>query len=316
MYRTIVNFEKVFVKSLYKEKYMEVSKKVHPKSTPRRSLLFVPGSRLEIFPKAITSSADVVCVDLEDAVAEKQKDKARKEVITLIMKQRALPANTSKEIWIRINTIRSTNGLADVLAIAQAEAAPDGIMIPKITSPEEIHILRDTLSVKHKDLKFHPLIETTKGLKRAYDIAKSSHKIGSIVFGGFDMSANLRVEPNWDTLLFARHELVLAAANANVDLIDMPYFGLENPEGLKEESKKASEIGYTGKCAIHPKQINIINQVFSPNPEEVKKAKNLIEKYESQDRAFVEIDGILMEKPVVEHLYRIIAIDELIDNKE
>jgi (S)-citramalyl-CoA lyase len=120
-----------------RKKYMEVSKTVHLKSTPRRSLLFVPGSRLEIFSKAITSSADVVCVDLEDAVAEKQKDKARKEVITLIMKQRALPANTSKEIWIRINTIRSTNGLADVLAIAQAEAAPDGIMIPKITSPEE-----------------------------------------------------------------------------------------------------------------------------------------------------------------------------------
>jgi (S)-citramalyl-CoA lyase len=294
---------------------MAISKNVRPKATPRRSVLFVPGARLEIFPKAIASSTDIVCVDLEDAVAEKQKGNAREQVISLIENQKLLTTPPNKEIWIRINAIRSTNGLEDILAIAQADIAPDGIMIPKITAPEEIHILRDILSAKHKELKFHPLIETTQGLKQAYDIAKSSHKIGSIVFGGFDMSTNLRVEPNWDALLFARHELVLAAANAKVDLLDMPYFGLEDPLGLETEAKKAAEIGYTGKCAIHPKQIDIINQVFSPNPEEVKKAKDLIKKYESQDRAFVEIDGVLMEKPVVERLYRIIAIADQIDNR-
>ena len=295
---------------------MAMSKTVRPTITLKRSLLFVPGSRLEIFPKATASSADIVCVDLEDAVSETQKNNAREEVISLILNERSQQSSSREEIWIRINSIRSTSGLADVLAIAQAETAPDGIMIPKINSPEEIHILRDILSDKHKELKFHPLIETTKGLKQAYDIAKSSHKIGSIIFGGYDMSASLRVEPNWDSLLVARHKLVLAAANAKVELLDMPYFGLEDPLGLQEETKKASEIGFTGKCAIHPKQLDMINQVFSPNHEEVKKARDLIKKYESQDRAFVEIDGILMEKPVVERLYRIIAISELIDNKE
>ena len=295
---------------------MAISKTVRPTITLKRSLLFVPGSRLEIFPKATASSADIVCVDLEDAVSETQKNNAREEVISLILNERSQQSSSREEIWIRINSIRSTSGLADVLAIAQAETAPDGIMIPKINSPEEINILRDILSDKHKELKFHPLIETTRGLKQAYDIAKSSHKIGSIIFGGYDMSASLRVEPNWDSLLVARHKLVLAAANAKVELLDMPYFGLEDPLGLQEETKKASEIGFTGKCAIHPKQLDLINQVFSPNVEEVKKAQNLIKKYESQDKAFVEIDGILMEKPVVERLYRIIAISELIDNKE
>ena len=294
---------------------MATSKTVRPTITLKRSLLFVPGSRLEIFPKATASSADIVCVDLEDAVSETQKNNARKEVISLILNERSQLSSSREEIWIRINSIRSASGLADVLAIAQAETAPDGIMIPKINSPEEIHILRDILSDKHKELKFHPLIETTKGLKQAYDIAKSSHKIESIIFGGYDMSASLRVEPNWDSLLLARHKLVLAAANAKVELLDMPYFGLEDPLGLQEETKKASEIGFTGKCAIHPKQLDMINQVFSPNVEEVKKAQNLIKKYESQDKAFVEIDGILMEKPVIERLYRIVAISELIKDK-
>lgn len=294
---------------------MAISKTIRPTISLKRSLLFVPGSRLEIFPKATASSADIVCVDLEDAVSETQKNNARKEVISLILNERSRLSSSREEIWIRINSIRSTSGLADVLAIAQAEMAPDGIMIPKINSPEEIHILRDILSDKHKELKFHPLIETTKGLKQAYDIAKSSHKIGSIIFGGYDMSASLRVEPNWDSLLLARHKLVLAAANAKVELLDMPYFGLEDPLGLQEETKKASEIGFTGKCAIHPKQLDMINQVFSPNVEDVKNAQNLIKKYESQDKAFVEIDGILMEKPVIERLYRIVAISELIKNK-
>ena len=92
-------------------------------------------------------------------------------------------------------------------------------------------------------------------------------------------------------------------------------YGIHGNEQADKLAKKAAEIGYTGKCAIHPKQIDIINQVFSPIPEEVQKAKELIKKYESQDKAFVEIDGVLMEKPVVERLYRIIAIADQIDNR-
>ena len=291
---------------------MAISKNMYPEANPRRSLLFVPGSRLGILPKALATSADVVCIDLEDAVPQKQKNTVRKKVISAIKEQISKKRRTRKEIWVRINTIRSIAGLSDILAIAEADIAPDGIMIPKINTPEEIKILRDTLSSKHNDLGFHPLIETTQGLKLAYDIAKSSHKIGSLVFGGFDMSTNLRVDPNWDALLLARHKLILAAANAKIDLLDMPYFGLNDSAGLEEESKRALKIGFNGKCSIHPKQIDIINQVFSPSPEDVKKAKDLIKKYESQNKAFVSINGVLMEKPVVDRLYHKIAIAEKI----
>jgi (S)-citramalyl-CoA lyase len=278
---------------------------------PRRSLLFVPGARIEIFPKGLASGADIVCIDLEDAVADDVKDDVRGAVFSAVADHQS---DGKTEIWIRVNSIRTATGMADILALAQSDTAPDGIMLPKISSPEEVRILRDVLSAIHPGLKFHPLIETTEGLKWAYKIAKSSHKIGSMLFGGFDMSANLRVEPGWNALLHARQQLVLAAANAKVDLLDMPNFGLDDPEGLKQETEKASELGFTGKCAIHPKQIDIINDVFSPSAEEIAKAKDLIAKYEAQEKAFVEIDGVLMEKPVVERLYRTLAIAERIEN--
>jgi (S)-citramalyl-CoA lyase len=289
---------------------MAMSQNSNSQKNPRRSLLFVPGARLEVFPKALAGATDIVCIDLEDAVADDDKDIVREKAISAVAEH---TSDGKKEIWIRVNSIRSATGMADILALAQADKAPDGIMLPKISSPEEVRILRDVLSTKHSDLKFHPLIETTEGLRWAYDIAKSSHKIGALLLGGFDMSANLRVEPGWNALLYTRQQLVLAAANAKKDLLDMPYFGLDNPDGLKQKTENASEIGFTGKCAIHPKQIDIINSVFSPSAEEIAKAKDLIAKYEAQDKAFVEIDGVLMEKPIVERLYRTLAIAERIN---
>ena len=217
------------------------------------------------------------------------------------------------ERWVRINSLRTSAGLADILTLAETEVAPDGIMIPKISAPEEVRILRDLISAKHSNVRFHPLIETNDGLKTAYEIAKASHKVGSLVFGGFDMSADLRVEPGWDSLLYARQHLVHAAAAANIDLLDMPNFNLDDLDELKEETSAASNLGFTGKCAIHPKQVDIINEVFSPSEEEVAKARDLIEKYESQDKGFAVIDGTLMEKPIVQRLYRTIAIAERID---
>ncbi len=283
------------------------------KTNPRRSLLFTPASRLERFPKALASGADIACIDLEDAVADDAKDSVREHAISAIAQHQLTNKDEKIEIWLRVNSIRSATGMADILALAQADTAPDGIMLPKITSPEEVRILRDVLSATHPELKFHPLIETTEGLKWAYEIAKSSHKVGSLLLGGFDMSANLRVKPGWNALLYTRQQLVLAAANAKVDLLDMPYFGLDDPAGLEQETSAASEIGFTGKCAIHPKQVSIINDVFTPSAEEIAEAKNLIAKYEAQDKAFVEIDGVLMEKPIVERLYRTLAIAEQIN---
>jgi len=277
---------------------------------PRRCLLYMPASRPEIFPKALASGADVVCVDLEDATADQEKDSLREATIKLA----AGNDNPGVESILRINGIRTREGLQDVAALAAANTVPDGILIPKVRSAEEIRIIRDLLGPIHPELGFHVQVETNDGLENVREIAKSSHKVRSLVFGGFDMSAGLRVEPGWNALLYARQRLVHAAASANIDILDMPNFGLDDPDGLARETRNAAEIGFTGKCAIHPKQVETINDVFSPSKEEVARAKDLIAKYEAQDQAFTIIDGTIMEKPVVERLYRTIAISERIAN--
>ncbi len=274
---------------------------------PRRCLLYMPASRLEIYPKALASGADVVCVDLEDATADDAKDAVRAETFAHFANDKP---DGKVERTIRINGLRTREGLADLVALAEAPAATDGILIPKVKAAEEIRIARDILAPVHPDLKFHIQIETNDGLKNAHEIAKASHKVASLVFGGFDMSASLRVEPGWEALLYARQTLVHAAARANIDLLDMPFFGLDDPDGLAAETTRARDIGFTGKCAIHPKQVAIINAAFTPDADEVARAKDLIAKFEAQDQAFTIIDGIIMEKPVVERLYRTIAIAE------
>ena len=293
---------------------MTMTQNIFDETNPRRSLLFVPAVKLELIEKAIRSGADVICIDLEDSVSDKDKEAMRTEAISYIKKTDEKKSNNAQEIWLRINTLRTVAGLEDILALNKSEIFPHGLMLPKITSPEEVRILRDVISNQKPDVTLHPLIETSEGLKNAYEISKISHKIGSLVFGGFDMAANLRIEPSWNGLLFARQQLVLAAANAKIDLLDMPNFELDNLEDLENETTAARQIGFTGKCAIHPKQVSIINEIFSPSDQEIKKAENLIKKYEEQDKAFVKIDGILMEKPVLQRLYRTLAIAKRIES--
>ena len=275
---------------------------------PRRSLLYMPASRPEMFPKAIESGADVVCVDLEDATADRDKDASRIDAINLA----ATNKNPKVESILRINGLRTREGLLDLAALATQKRAPDGILIPKIRSAEEVRIVRDVIGVAHPGLGIHVQLETNDGLENAREIAKAAHKVKSIVFGGFDMSSSLRVEPSWNALLYARQRLVHAAASAHVDIIDMPNFDLDDPVELPGEAQRALEIGFTGKCAIHPKQVAAINAVFTPSEKVVARAKQLIAKFEAQDQAFTIIDGIVMEKPVVERLYRTIAISERI----
>ncbi len=278
---------------------------------PYRSLLFVPGVRLEVYAKAVETGADIICIDLEDAVADNIKDKVRNSTFALLAE---IEKPDRIERWIRINSLRTTTGLADLLALADANTAPDGIMVPKISSPDEVRILRDLVSSKHPNLRFHPLIETNDGLQTVHEIAKASHKVGSLVFGGFDMSAELRVAPSWESLLYARQNLVHAAASADIDLLDMPNFNLDNLSELEEETVASANLGFTGKCAIHPKQVDTINGVFSPLAEDVERARDLVAKYEAQDKGFAVIDGVLMEKPVLRRLYRTIAIAKRIES--
>ena len=280
-----------------------------PSTPPRRSFLYVPAARPDRFDKAATSGADMVCVDLEDAVAGEAKDRAREAAIAWF----AEPSRPNgPERLVRINSIRTPAGLADLSALAAAKGGPDGVLLPKVRAAEEVVIARDVLMPAHPNIRLHVQLETPEALEQVHAIARACPELASLVFGGFDMAAGLRVEPAWDTLLYARQRLVHAAAGAGIDLLDMPFFGLDDETGLAREAEAAARLGFTGKTAIHPKQVDTIAKAFSPSAAEIARARELIAKYEAQDQAFVVIDGVILEAPVLQRLYRTLAIAERI----
>ena len=142
------------------------------------------------------------------------------------------------------------------------------------------------------------MIETNEALDQAFEIARSSQRVRSLIFGAIDMAADLRTTIDWENLLFARSRVVHAAAGAGVDLIDVPWLDLEDMDGLREEARRCSSLGFTGKAAIHPKQIPVLNETFSPAEEEVARARQIIAAFEAGAGGLVVHEGKLIEKPV------------------
>ena len=274
---------------------------------PRRSLIFTPGNRPDMFPKALRTGADIVTIDLEDAIAPQHKNEARDKTLALFAD---LPDTGGVECIVRVNTLRSADGLKDLSAIIAADAPPPAIMLPKVKSAEEIELLDELFIDNCATIRFHVIIETNDGLDRCYAIAQSSARIDSLLFGAVDMAAELRVAPVWEPLFRARSQLVHAAAGAGVDLIDVPFLDLEDIDGLREEAERSAALGFTGKGAIHPKQIATLNEAFSPSEAEIDYARRVIQAFEEGDSGLVLIDNKLIEKPVLRSMYRILAIAE------
>ena len=273
---------------------------------PRRSLLFVPALRPDRFYKALESGADIVCVDMEDATPRDRKDEGRSLALPLFKKI----THPHVEWMARINSLSTSDGLKDLTAIIDSDTPPPAIMVPKVRSAEEMQLLDQLLIGRASTIRYCVIIETNQGLERVMDIARASPRIDSMIMGGVDMSADLRCAKEWEPLLYARSRIVHAAASAGIDLLDVPYLNLEDEAGLREETIRAAKLGSTGKASIHPKQIAIINEMFSPSAEVIARAKQVCAAFENEKSGLVVIDGELIELPVVRTSYRILAIAE------
>ena len=152
------------------------------------------------------------------------------------------------------------------------------------------------------------IIETNAALEAAYEIAHCSSRITALFFGGVDMAAELRCANAWESLLYARSRVVHAAASAGLDAIDVPYLDLEDLDGMVTAARQAKELGFSGKGAIHPKQIAALNEVFTPTADEVARARRIIDTFEEADTGLVVIDGKLIEKPVLREMSRVLSI--------
>ncbi|MGD8810651.1 MAG: CoA ester lyase, partial [Gammaproteobacteria bacterium] len=256
---------------------------------------------------ALKAGPDIVCIDLEDAVIPEDKAAARHATLKLF---EDVPADAEAELLVRINSIRSRDGFDDIAAILAAPSPPPGLMLPKVKTPDEVQLLCELLDSEQSAIRLQVIIETNEGLEACREIACASDRIDSLLFGGVDMAAELRVEPTWDALLYARMRVVHAAASAGVDLIDVPFLDLNDMDGLDREAGLCAELGFTGKGAIHPKQLPIITKHFTPNAEQIERARRITRAFEEARTGLVVVDGKLIEKPVLRSMYRVLAIAE------
>jgi len=277
---------------------------------PRRSFLFAPGTAPEMFPKAVKAGPDIVCIDLEDAIAPGDKEKARTGTLDLF---RAGADHGHSEVLVRTNAMTTRDGFADVIALLELETPPDGLMLPKVRSPDEVRLLDDLLTGEGSPLRLQIIIETNRGLEACHEIAAASLRVDALLFGGVDMAAELRVAPTWEGLLYARTRCVHAAASAEVDLIDVPFLDLSDMDGLVEEAARCAAIGMTGKGAIHPKQLAAITDAFTPSADEIAHARRVVSAFEEAGTGLVVIDNKLIEKPVLRSMHRILAIAEAME---
>lgn len=276
---------------------------------PRRSFIFTPGLKPDMYSKALTSGADIVCVELEDGIAPKDKDEARKYTMALFAEPQA---DDGVERIVRINCLREAFGVADVQAVLTADTPPPALMLPKVRTPDEVIWLDNLLTERGHATRLHIIIETNAGLEAVYDIARASSRIDALFFGGVDMAAELRCKNAWEPLLYARSRVVHAAASVGIDVVDVPFLDLEDPDGMERDARLALDLGFSGKGSVHPKQIPILNKVFTPDEEQVARARRIIQTFEKADTGLVVIDGKLIEKPVLREMHRILKIAERI----
>ena len=271
----------------------------------RRSFIFVPGLRPDMFPKALASGVDIVCVELEDGIAPKDKAEARQKALALFAEPQA---DDGVERILRINSMRERFGMEDVNAILAASTPPPALMMPKVRTPDEVVMLDQLLTEAQHETRLHVIIETNEGLEAAHDIAHSSPRIDALFFGAVDMAPELRCENSWEPLLYARSRVVHAAASAGLDVIDVPHLDLDDMDGMRVAAEQAKLLGFSGKGAVHPKQIPALNEVFTPSAEKIARARRIIAEFEAADTGLVVIDGKLIEKPVLRDMHRIVAI--------
>jgi citrate lyase subunit beta/citryl-CoA lyase len=272
-----------------------------------RSLLFVPGDSQSKIAKAVQVPADVLILDWEDAVLS--KDKASARVLTIdFLKHRTIP----QPVFIRFNPAGTRAFEEDCLAVR--ECVPVGVVLSKCRSAEDIqklHDLLDAIDPAHK-CGICPLVESPKGVLQAPSIASASNRVTMVAFGAEDFSAEMHIIRTAEELelLYARSFIVAACRAAGKEPIDSPCLELRDPECVRTAAHKARNMGFSGKLAIHPNQISIINETFSPSEAEVREARHIVEVMSEAPTGVFTVDGRMVDEAIVR---RARSILELID---
>ncbi|MGQ9887959.1 MAG: HpcH/HpaI aldolase/citrate lyase family protein [Aggregatilineales bacterium] len=280
----------------------------------RRALLFVPGDDRHKIEKAAALDVDAVILDLEDGVAASRKAAARAIAAAAL---RELDFGRTERL-VRINWVGAETGYeADIAATVGCR--PDGYVIPKVESAVEINqVARLVVAAEHErgwpggSILLFPIVETARGVINLRDIVESTPRLGGLMFGAEDLAGDMgatRTPDGWE-VFYARSAVVMHARAMGLDAIDTPYVHLENLTGLVADAEQAHYMGYTGKLAVHPRQVEPIQRVFTPRAEEIERARRVIAAYHEHQRAgqgvFV-LDGRMIDLPMVRHAEGVLA---------
>jgi (S)-citramalyl-CoA lyase len=271
-----------------------------------RSWLFTPATRPERFPNAAAAAADVLIVDLEDSVAPADKAAARATAMDYVprMTARAGTAGPSVVCALRINGLDTATGLEDLLALLGSEADPPFLIVPKVDTAGHVQLLDRQLARAGKSAQLIAQIESAQGLAEAERIATASPRLAGLMFGTADMAADLGADLTWNALLYARSRLVAAAALRGLLTIDAPFFGIKDMPRLVQETASAVAMGFSGKCAIHPNQVAVINAALVPSGSEISHARAVLEENE---KGVGVVNGLMVDEAVARRARRVLA---------
>jgi (S)-citramalyl-CoA lyase len=263
--------------------------------SPRRCMLFVPGNRPERFEKAFASGADMVCIDWEDATPVEQKADARAATMAFLQQRTA----NATEAMVRINRISSTDGLRDLLCLADAKLSqPPLVMIAKTESARDVQIAREILPAEFQLLA---LLESPAAIESAFEIARTP--VIALMLGGADYCAELGVALNGEALHYARSRLAAAAASQSLLAIDVPFLGTgadaDTQAELSAETSASQLLGMHCKSAIHPNQVQAIQRALSPTAAAIADAQKLLAAFKADGTGAMRLDGKLVDRPVV-----------------
>jgi citrate lyase subunit beta/citryl-CoA lyase len=300
-----------------------------PEFQLRRSLLYVPGNMPSMLQNIPLFTCDAVIIDLEDAVPLNEKDAAR------ILVQRFLESYTSrnKEILVRINPLETKWAFDDLKAVIPT--LPDGIRLPKADTPEIVEHLDTMLTEFEEELELEigrfrilPSIESARGVINANNIARTSKRIFGLAFGAEDYTASMEIERtrSGEELFNARMNVLWAAKAAGIQAIDTIFADINDMDGLRRETELVKRLGYTGKCMVNPRQIDIIHDVFAPKQEEVDYALQVIDaikRARSMGTGVISMGGKMIDAPVVKRAARILRtayahglVDEILHEED
>ncbi len=286
-----------------------------PSPAQFRSWMFVPGNRARFLEKAKSSDADAVLLDLEDGVLPAEKAEARRMVADVLGQEWRGPRR-----YVRVNAL-STPWFKDDLE-AVVRRGIEGICLTKVQHPDEIKELSSMLdslearnAISAGTVRIVAAIESARGLINAAAVADTNARMQALMFGAEDYALDLGLgakrEAEAAELIYARSTLVNAAAAAHLLSIDGVFPNLDDPEGLHRDTIQARRLGFTSKSTFNPRQIVLINRIFSPQPEELEYARKIAKGFheaEARGDASVAVGGQLVDRPIVLRALRMLEI--------